>query len=197
MKQLPRFLIAAFFAGLLGCGGGHSQSQTTYGGGLTYQVPPAYGWRLIQDGATTKERLVLALVGPPGILTRGASITLLVDSNLATFATFPDGSYLQSTGHYVTTTLGKPDEAKNLQLNVGARMGNKLTVGIFQKELNEPAKSSDVPLFRIALTTVPGAPTGTPVSLILRKACVVTDDMAAANYLPVPIPVAIGRLTVQ
>lgn len=44
--------------------------------GLDYEDPSPSGWRLVKDASSTPERLVLDLVGPTGVKTRGAAFNL-------------------------------------------------------------------------------------------------------------------------
>lgn len=181
---------------LAGCAGSGFVPDAPMASPLAYADPEGEGWRLVKDPSSSSERLVLALVGPPGVRGRGVSLTLLVDESMATFTPFPDGSLVSSTGLLVTTSLGKPDEARALQLRPAAHLGNKLTVGLFQKDLAEPAKNCGQPLLRIALAGRPGT-SGTPISLLVRKAFLVPEDLAAAGHRPQPITVALGRLSLK
>lgn len=188
LLALPALLL------LLACGGSRVGNEAS--AGLLYTDPASGEWRLVQDPSSTPERLVLTLVGPAGLKTRGASLTLMADPSQVRFLSFADGSCVQSAGVYTTTAAGRPDESRVLQLVVGGVQGGKLTVGVFQKDLREPAQDSGRPLFRIALAAMPGLASGTAIPLLLRKASYVPDDLAAAQYRPQPAPVAVGRLVV-
>lgn len=179
---------------LLACGG--NRVGTDASAGLLYSDPAAGEWRLVQDPSSSPERLVLTLLGPAGLKTRGATFTLLADASQVRFLPFSDGSYVQSAGVYATTAAGRPEESRVLQLVVGGVQGGKLTAGLFQKDLREPAQDSGRALFRIALAAQPGMAPGTTVSLLLRKAAYVPDDLAATQYRPLSVPVAIGKLVV-
>jgi hypothetical protein len=188
---LPLLLLAS------ACGGGRCLTCETATAPLAYEDPSSEGWRLVKDPSSTADRLVLALVGPKDLPSRGVSLTLLVDGALAAFDTFTDGSPLVTTGVYTTTPADRPGEERGLQLVVGAITGNKLSVGIFQKDLAVPAQESGRPLLRIALIPAPRAARGTPVALLLRKASYVPADLVASHYRPVPMDVALGRLATK
>src|SRR6059058_4158927 len=77
--------------------------------GLEYQDPPASGWRLVKDASSTPERLVLSLVGPTGLKTRGAAFNLQLPATVRAGG-FPEFGYqsrpdrqlvpVKSTGAY-------------------------------------------------------------------------------------------------
>jgi hypothetical protein len=60
--------------------------------GLDYQDPDASGWRLSKDASSTPERLVLNLVGPTGLKTRGAAFNLQVPPSVHVGG-FPEFGY--------------------------------------------------------------------------------------------------------
>ncbi len=180
---------------LTSCGGGRIGTDAPVN--LSYADPDSGAWRLVKDPSSSGDRLVLALVGPSGLKTRGAAITLLADERLVRFLTFEDGAYVQSTGVYATTNTGRPQESKILQLIVGGASGGKFTAGVFQKDPLEPAQESGQPLLRIVLAAQPGLSSGTALPLLLRKATYLPDDLAAANHKPVPMVIALGKLAVS
>ncbi len=194
MKLLPMVMLPLL---LLGCGGGSGRSSGGAGVPLNYEDPQTEGWRLVKDDRSGGGRLVLALVGPKGQRVRGVALTLLVDGELGRFLPFEDGSLVASTGVLVTTTPGKPEEPRVLQLLPAAVSGNKLTVGVFQKDVLEPAKEADRPLFTFALGTQGSQGSGTVIPLMVRKATVVPEDLEGAGFRPQPIKVALGRVVVQ
>lgn len=187
---LPLLLLLAACGGRTGSQGGDPVP-------LVYTDPADLGWRLVQDPESTGERLVLALHGPAGLRSRGAALTLLANEAQVRFLPFADGAYVQSSGVYATTTSGRLDESRVLQLVVGGVQGGKLTAGVFQKDRNMPAPDSGAPLLRIALAAQPGLPPGTVLPILVRKASHVPDDLAAAHYRPVPMLVAVGKIAVR
>lgn len=193
MAQRRALLAPLALVMLLGCGGGFTP-DTPVASPLDYTDPAGSGWRLVKDPSSTPERLVLALVGPAGLQARGVALTLLLDETHAAFTPFPDGAWAQSTGVFPTHAPGKPDEAKGLQLRPAIRMGNKLTVGFFQKDLAEPPKDCGRPLLRIALAGRQGSAPGIAVPLLVRKATLISADLGSGKPAPIAFPVALGRL---
>ena len=173
----PRRLLSALLLGLAACGSTAPAGPAT---GLAYADPPGPGWRLVRDPASTPTRLVLDLVGPAGLLTRGVGFNLKGGPGVR-FAAFEDGLPIRTTGVY-QLEAGGPDPTEPVALAGGVKPGNLLTVGVFQKSRAHGAKDSGVALCQIALTLDPAAPAplaGQPLGLEVVKAGAIPADIGA------------------
>jgi hypothetical protein len=205
-----RFPLAALLAlGLTGCGG----SSTPQASGLAYQDPAGTGWRLVQAPGSTPERILLDLVGPSGLPSRGAGFNLRAPAAVR-FRAFDETGF-PVRDHGVWELLNStPEGGVNAPLEPrllagGVKAGNLLTVAVFQKDRRIPPKESGQPLLQIALSLAPsaGATPGQALALTIEKARHMAEDigpfsveptyaMAAKAHL-VDMPVAVGTLTAR
>ena len=197
--------LSLLLAGLLlaGC---TSQATTPAGTTLDYVDPTATGWRLVKDPSSTATRLVLNLMGPAGTLTRGVGFNLKAPASVR-FGTFANRLPIRDLGVYQLLSKAN-DPGEPVALIGGVKPGNLLTVGIFQKGREQPAKDSGAALCQIALELDPAAklPSGEPVSLSIPKAKVIpqdigkeTDDPAtlAPKVRMADVTIALGTLSVK
>ena len=103
----------------------------------------------MRDASSTSTRLVLNLVGPSTLKSRGVGFNLKRGSGLA-FATFSDGGWAHDTGVFQLKGSNPNFEpyagtAADPVLFVSAPLasGDVLSTGIFQKDRTFPAKSPD------------------------------------------------------
>jgi hypothetical protein len=167
--------------------------------GLAYTAPTATdGWRLLQDASSTPTRLVLNLVGPAGLKTRGVGFNLQAPAGVK-FGAFDGGLPVHDLGVY---QLRNNDEnlAEPVALVGGVKPGNVLTVGVYQKDRSRDAKDSGVALYQIVLEFDAGAQlkVGDALPLSVLKAGAipedigtVTDDMWTLNRKMKLLPVAL------
>jgi hypothetical protein len=66
--------------------------------GLDYQDPTSSGWRLVKDAGSTPERLLLSLVGPAGLKTRGAAFNVQLPASVRAGG-FPELGYESRPEH--------------------------------------------------------------------------------------------------
>lgn len=204
-----RLLALALIVGLaVACGGGSgtpaaptaSAPAGVAATGLAYTDPTSTGWRLVQDPASTPTRLLLNLVGPTGLKTRGVAFNLQAPPAVkyGTFHVDIPGTdkfsehpikdlgvyYLLNTtpqlGWY-PYTQGIRHPLEPIMLGGGLKPGNVLTAGIFQKDRREGAKESGVPLCQIALelNATAGAVSGEALPLAVPKAKYMAEDIGA------------------
>jgi len=178
---------------------------------LHYADPAPGGWRLVRDPSSTPSRLVLALVGPEELKTRGAGFNLKAPPSVRFRAFESTGFPVEDTGVYAL--LNKEPEEVDPQeprlLAGGVKAGNVLTVGVFQKDRRHDAQPSGVPLLRIALELDPGAlpRPGTPLPLEVLKTKYSPEDIGAFAVSPnaelvakgkgVPFSLAVGELVAR
>lgn len=215
MRPTPLLLLAGLALGLtLGCGGGRTSPAAAAPAppaatGFAYTDPAGTGWRLVRHGSSTATRLVLELVGPAGLRTRGAGFNLRGPEGVR-FGRFADGAGVEDTGVYELLNQdpsGDPLEPKLLA--AGVKPGGVLTVGIFQKDRRLTAKDSGTALCRVVLEFDPGArvPTGTELPLAVLKARYIPEDLGAFSVHPTlemaakahtrDFPLALGTLRAQ
>ncbi|HJV89474.1 MAG TPA: hypothetical protein VJ623_04140 [Holophagaceae bacterium] len=207
MRKLSLLPLVLLVGLLVACGGGASAPSS--GGpvsapagvpatGLAYADPVSTGWRLVKDPNSTPTRLLLNLVGPAGLKSRGIGFNLQAPAAVK-FGTFdvpvPD---TDKTTHHPIKDLGvyyllnttpqlgwfpyTPGVRHPLEptlLGGGLKKGNVLTVGIFQKDRREPAKDSGAPLCQIALEFNPAAQAaaGDVLPLVIPKAQYMAEDV--------------------
>jgi hypothetical protein len=188
---------------------------------LGYQDPSSSGWRLVRDSSSTGARLVLNLVGPAGVSTRGVGFNLQRGYSLA-FGTFDNGAYARDTGVFELKgsnpnfeSYAGTDADPVLFVAAPLPRGNVLTTGIFQKDRSFTAKDAAQPLVQVAIELVPGSPyisadassqTGA-YGLAVVKARMIPADIGAPDFrLTVEaiakakmqdIVVAVGTITAQ
>lgn len=182
------------------CGGGSNSAAPVVPAGqakgLAYTDPTGTGWRLVKDPASTSTRLLLNLVGPAGLKTRGAGFNLKAPAGVQfgnfTETTFPIkdlGVYtLWNTDPYPYdgSVIPGSDPLEPRLLAGGVKAGNLLTVGDFQKDRRATAKDSGQPLFQIALEFDATAPlkAGDVLALTITKAKLIPEDIGAFSGNP-------------
>jgi hypothetical protein len=172
-------LVVSVLAGLALTGCSSSTSSPSI---LSYTDPPASGWRLVKDSASTPTRLVLDLVGPSGTSTRGVGFNIQAPAGVR-WSTFANGLPAEDTGVFELKN-SSPDPTLPLTaedpilFDGGVMDGNVLTVGIFQKDRRYTAKDAGAPLLRIALELIPTSVTG-PIPLTVKKAKILPGDIGA------------------
>lgn len=191
MRTRSLYLLSPVLALALGlaCGGGsHSAAPTPAPApaqpatGLVYTDPTGTGWRLVKDASSTPTKIVLNLVGPAGLKTRGVGFNLQAPAGVK-FAAFGNGLPIQDAGVYQLTAVGSTDPSEPLAITGGVKKGNLLSVGIYQKDRDQPAQDSGVTLCRIALQFDAAAAlsTGTALSLSIPKAKAIPEDIGAVT----------------
>jgi hypothetical protein len=178
-------LLAVLALSAAACGSGTNTNDSTPTQ-LSYvnPSPDAGAWQLVQDPSSTSSELVLALVGPAGVKTRGVGFNLQADSSVH-FMAFDGGVPAEDTGVYqLRAAIPDPnlpaDIAEPTFMSAGVKPGNLLTVGIFQKDRTLPAVDSSVAVLRIKLDLAAGAKAG-PVALKVVKAKVMPDDIGGTT----------------
>lgn len=205
----PSLLALALLVGLtLACGGGStapvapttSAPAGTAATGLAYTDPTGTGWRLVKDPASTPTRLLLNLVGPTGLMTRGVAFNLQAPPavKFGTFHVdipntdkFSDHPIKDLGVYYLMNstpqlgwwpyTPGIRHPLEPLMIGGGLKPGNTLTVGIFQKDRQVPAQESGRALCQIALefNAAAGAVSGDALPLSIPKAKYMAEDIGA------------------
>jgi hypothetical protein len=194
------------------CGGGSKDTppapppQAT---GLGYVDPAGTGWRLVKDSSSTPTRVVLNLVGPSGLMSRGAGFNLQAPAAVR-FGGFPvTGLPIQSGGVYQLKKVVQPtgDPLEPELMGGGVKPGNLLTVAIFQKDRRASPKDSGSTLFQIALEfdASAGLSVGDPLPLRIAKSKYMAEDIGAYASSPTAemraksvlhdITIAVGTLT--
>ena len=202
---IPLSLLAMGIA----CGGGSTTASAAPrppAKALTYADPQGAGWRLVQDPASTPTRLVLDLVGPAGLMTRGVGFNLQGGNGIA-FGSFANGLPIADAGVYqLLSAAADPNEP--VALVGGVKPGNLLSVGIYQKDRAQPAQDSGAPLCQIAIVIAPGkglaAGDGVPLTVVKAKAIPedigsVSDDLWTLNQRMrmADIQIATGALSAR
>lgn len=187
----------------LACGGGHTSSAPAASAanpakGLSYTDPVSTGWRLVKDGTSTPTRLVLNLVGPSELNTRGAGFNLKAAAGIR-FGTFPETAMpVKDGGVYELLNVFKPthDPLEPVAVFGGLKAGNLLTVGVFQKDRQASAKASGGTLLQIALELEAAGTlaAGDKVPLTVMKARYIPEDLGAYRDVPSAEMVAKGHL---
>jgi hypothetical protein len=200
-KRLTSFVLVALV--LAGCGSNSAGAPTA----LSYINPPANtsAWQLVRDSSSTPSKLVLALVGPTGVKTRGVGFNLKADPSVH-FLALDGGLPLEDTGVYqlkaATPDPTLPaDIAEPTFLAAGVLPNNVLTVGIFQKDRTVDAVDSSVPVLRIALALAPGAKSGSVALQVLKAKFMPADIGGTTDTISIlrksvlaPADVSVGTL---
>jgi len=207
-RTLPLALGGLLLSLGLACGGSHSQPATTAAAapakGLVYTDPAGSGWRMVKDASSTPTNLVLNLVGPTGMKTRGVGIHLQAPKTV-TFGTFANGLAIQDTGVYDLLSDAE-DATEPVAMVAGLKPENVLSSGIYQKSRTKAAKDSGAALCRFSLTfdAAAGLKAGDVLPLKVLKAKVIPEDIGALTddlrvldqkMRMTDITVAIGSLT--
>lgn len=185
-----------FFTGLLislalACGGGSNSAPSApppaTATGLAYTDPSGTGWRLLKDPASTPTRLILDLVGPSGLKTRGTGFNLVAPASIH-FGRFDETGFpLRDGGVYdLLNTDPTGDPLEPALLAGGVKPGNLLTVAVFQKDRRATAKDSGSVLFQIAFDFDPtaGLHAGDRLPLAVLKAKYMAEDIGAFSVNP-------------
>lgn len=200
MRKLG-FLISGLLLSLtLACGGGShttpAPAPPATATGLTYTDPTGTGWRLVRDAHSTPTRLLLNLVGPTGLHTRGAGFNLQAPSAIRFGAFTESGFPIRDLGVYElwntnpwpgdgSVAVGS-DPLEPRLIAGGVKAGNLLTVGIFQKDRRASAKDSGQPLCQIALEfdATANLKAGDAIPLAITKAKHMAEDIGAFAVSP-------------
>lgn len=192
-RRILSLLFPALLLGFLtACGGGSDSAPQTPGTvpaaaatGLAYSDPTGSGWRLVKDASSTSTRLVLNLVGPVGVKSRGVGFNLKAGDGIS-FGLFPNDWHAKDTGvfqllNYHRSADFPADEPEPVFFAAGVKSGNLLTVGIFQKDRLIDAKVVSSPLVQIALELPTGSKLGSgdTVTLAVTKAKMIPEDIGA------------------
>lgn len=182
-------LLSGLVLGLsLACGGGSHSTPATAAAplppatGLAYTDPTGSGWRLMKDASSTSGRLVLNLVGPAGLKTRGVGFNLKAPASVK-FGAFANGLAIQDSGVYQLLSSAQADPNEPIALVGGVKPGNVLTAGIFQKDRAQAAQDSAGPLCQIAIVfdATQGLYAGDKLPLQITKAKVIPEDIGAVT----------------
>jgi hypothetical protein len=158
--------------------------------GLGYTDPQSTGWRLVRDDSSTSTRLVLNLVGPAGLMTRGAGFNLQAPASVRfgkfteTGSRVTDDLPVKQGGVYEllnTAPVGTPHPLEPMLLAGGVKRGNLLTAGIFQKDRRASAKDSGATLLQIAVEfdAAAGLHVGDALPLSITKSKYLPEDIGA------------------
>lgn len=157
--------------------------------GLDYTDPSGTGWRLVKDASSTSTRVVLNLVGPAGLMSRGAGFNLKAPASVR-FVRFTETDFpVKDGGVYElgnTAPVGELNPLEPVLLAGGVKPGNLLTVGIFQKDRRANAKDSGAPLLQIAfeLDAAADLTVGQELPLAITKSKYQAEDIGAFSVTP-------------
>lgn len=233
MMNICKTLISLALVGLLAAcgGGGEDDSATTTtpsdattdadaqgaAGGppatkLNYTDPAGTGWRLVRDSSSTDTRLVLNLIGPSGLTSRGVGFNLKKGTGV-TFGKFGDGGYANNTGVFElkgSNSNYEPyagtDADPVLFVSAPLKSGEVLSTGIFQKDRTRSPKDLTQPLLQVALelptpqtggspgSLAAGLRRGQTVALSVIKARMVPADIGAMDFMLSPEAIAKARM---
>jgi hypothetical protein len=185
---------------------------------LSYTDPAGTGWRLVKDASSTDTRLVLDLVGPADVQSRGVGFNLAKGAGLS-FSRFASGAYAIDTGVFQLkgtnanweSYAGTPADPV-LFVSAPLKGGDVLSTGIFQKDRTNAPKNLTAPLVQVAVTLADVAAIdpgrlpvgGHPYSLGVPKARMIPADIGGMDFMlsvdtiakakMVDIPVAVGTV---
>lgn len=204
-----------------GCGGSResaSQPAPVAATGLHYSDPTGNGWRLVKDPASTSTRLLLNLVGPAGLKSRGAGLNLKLPTGTRV-GSFTEGAWpVRELGVYELWNVDPVgdgsvpaglDPLEPRLIAGGLKPGNILSVGVFQKDRRASAKDSGQALFQVALEFDASSAlrAGDVLNLSVLKARHIPEDIGAFSVSPttemlrkgamVDMAVSVGGLTAQ
>jgi hypothetical protein len=226
--NIKTLLSICFAASLAACGGGSDDSGSTANanadtGGtsstlgvaaksLSYSDPSGDGWRLVKDASSTPTRIVLNLVGPSKLTSRGVGFNLRRGKGV-NFGTFTGGAYAVNTGVFALTGTNANFEsyagtAADPVLFVSAplKSGDVLSTGIFQKDRTQSPKDLTQPVVRVAVelatsngpdgkTAVINSRSGDVIPLAVVKAKMIPDDIGAlTDFMLSPEVIAKARM---
>jgi hypothetical protein len=210
IRSLSLLLTGLVLVLSLACGGGsHSApaTATPAATGLAYTDPSGSGWRLQKDASSTSTRLVLNLVGPVGLKTRGVGFNLQAPATVK-FGAFANGLAINDAGVYQLLSAAQADPNEPVALVGGVKSGNLLTAGIFQKDRAHAAQDSGATLCQISFVfdATAGLHAGDKLPLLITKAKVIPEDIGTIaddlftldkKMKMADINVAIGSLSAQ
>ncbi|MFZ1615290.1 MAG: hypothetical protein WAT51_14025 [Holophaga sp.] len=210
-RSLSLVLSALVLSLAIACGGGSSSTPSGStpsappATGLIYTNPTGTGWRLVKDASSTATRVILNLVGPSDLKTRGVGFNLQAPGTIK-FGAFTNGMAINEGGVYQLLSAGSADPSEPVALIGGVKAGNLLTAGIFQKDRSQPAQDSGTTLCQIAVLfdATKGLHAGDKLPLQIIKAKVIpedigtiTDDLLTLDkkMKMADITIAVGSLT--
>jgi hypothetical protein len=184
-RSLSLLLSGLVLALALACGGGSSSTTAPAAPaatGLSYTNPSGSGWRLLKDTSSTTTRLVLNLVGPAGLKTRGVGFNLQAPPAVK-FGAFPNGLAINDAGVYQLLSVAQADPNEPVALVGGVKSGNLLTAGIYQKDRAQNAQDSGSTLCQIAIVfdATKGLSAGNALPLQITKAKVIPEDIGTVT----------------
>jgi hypothetical protein len=148
--------------------------------GLDYQDPAHTGWRFERHPTSTVNHLVLELHGPAGEMTRGVGLNLQGSSGVR-FGAFPSGLPVENGEAYTLRAADSLDPNEPVAMTGGVLPGNVLSVGVYQKDRNWPARDSGAALLRVIVDFDGSAnlAPGTPITLSVVKAKTIPGDIGS------------------
>jgi hypothetical protein len=147
---------------------------------LEYTDPPASGWRLVRNASSTATRLVLDLVGPSDVATRGVGFNLQAPAAIH-YGVFENGLPINDAGLYELKSPKSMPGPEALAIIGGVQAGNLLTVGIYQKDRDVTAKLGGRAACQIALELdlSAGLHAGDAIEVAVPKAKAIPADNGA------------------